>query len=212
MPEVVRLVDRNKRIREALERWARWRHFRYGGYGKTLTEKFIEGMPGTRCPTCAGRGKRGREQCPTCEGAGRVRLDPGATRVRVFECRRCERGEINGRTCHWCRGSGVRTVVDYRINPAHIRSTYLVPDDPVCQRIDRLVCEMKRRETLLGYWFVVNAEYVDGRGGTQADKAQRMLLTADCYESRLRRALEWIGYALHDRRPADVIPFPYKAA
>lgn len=201
----------NGSTREWMERWARWRHYRFGGFGKTLTEKFVEGMPGTRCPTCAGRGKRGREACPTCNGAGRVPLNPGATRVRTLKCNRCDRGERNGRTCHWCRGSGVRTLVDYRINPAHIQSTRQVTDDPVCQRIDRLVCEMKRRDALLGYWDVVWAEYCDAHSGrTQEMRASRLLLTTDCYESRLRRALQWISLAAVDRRPCDAIPFPYR--
>lgn len=202
----------NHRTREQMEQWARWRHYRWGGYGKTLTEKFIEGMPGTRCPACGGRGKRGHEVCATCGGAGQARLDQSTARPVITVCPLCKRGEINGRTCMRCRGSGVRAMVNLKINPAHIRSTYQTPDDPVSQRIDRLVCELRRRDELLGYWFVVWAEYCDTRGGTQASKAQRLLILPDCYESRLRRAVAWIGAAVQDKRSCEAIPFPYKAA
>jgi len=202
----------NTQTREQLERWARWRHFRHGGYGKTMTEKFLEGMPGTRCPACGGHGKRGRLDCEPCGGSGRVQLAAKAARPITLLCPHCQRGEVEGRTCIHCRGSGVRTIIENKVNPAHIRSTYLAPDDPVSQRIDRLVCELRRRDVLLGYYFVVWAEYCDSRGGTQAIKAQRLLLTPKCYESRLFRAVAWIGAALPDRRPCDVIPWPYKAA
>lgn len=202
----------NQQVREWMERWARWRHFRHGGYGKTLTEKFVEGMPGTRCPACAGSGKRGRLDCPTCEGAGKVRLEEGTHRMRITDCPHCERGEHAGRTCLHCRGSGKRVVIEHKVNPAHIRSTYLAPDDPLSQRIDRLVCELRRREELLGYYFVVWAEYCDSRGGTQAIKAQRIFITPDCYRKRLERAVDWVGLAVADKRPCDVLPFPYKAA
>lgn len=202
----------NRNTREWMEGWARWRHYRYGGFGKTMTEKFIEGMPGTRCPGCGGSGKNAKQVCETCFGKGSVNMDPGAHKVRVTPCTQCERGEINGRTCIVCRGSGYRTVVDIKVNPAHIRSTYQTPDDPISQRIDRLVCEMRQRKALLGYHFVVWAEYCDARGGTQAIKAQRLLLTPKCYESRLYRAVTWVGAAVKDRRPCTVIPFPYKAA
>ncbi len=202
----------NRDIREELEGWAHWRHYRNGGYGKTMTEKFIEGMPGTRCPACAGRGKRGHDTCATCHGAGQVHLAPASHEVSITVCPRCERGEINGRTCVACRGSGYRTTIEAKINPAHIRSTYQSPDYPIYERIDRLVCELRRRDQLLGYYFVIWAEYCDSRGGTQAIKAQRLLLKPDCYESRLRRAVGWIGLAVNDRRACDTIPFPYKAA
>lgn len=200
------------RIREQLERWARWRHYRYGGYGKTMTEKCLEGMPGTRCPSCGGTGKRAKQVCTTCYGDGRVLMLPSTQHIHTTPCTHCERGEVKGRTCVVCRGSGFRTTVENLINPANIRSTYQSPDDPVSQRIDRLVCELKQRDVLLGYYFVVWAEYCDARGGTQASKAQRLLLTPDCYESRLRRAVAWIGKAIPDRRSCEVIPFPYKAA
>lgn len=206
----------NRDIREGLEGWARWRDYHAGGYGKTMIEKLIEGMPGTRCPACQGSGRRRYGVCGTCHGAGQVRLAPEAHKVRITPCQHCEhspvRGEVDGRTCVACGGNGYRTLVEAKINPAHIRSTFRPPDYPLYERIDRLVCELRRRDVLLGYYFVVWAEYCDSRGGTQAIRAQRLLLTPDCYESRLRRAVGWIGSAVDDHRPCDSIPFPYKAA
>ena len=200
------------RTREKMERWARWRHYCYGGYGKTMTEKCLEGMPGTRCPSCGGTGKRAKQVCTTCYGDGHVLLLPSTHQIHTTPCTHCECGEVKGRTCVVCRGSGIRTTVETLVNPANIRSTYQSPDDPVSQRIDRLVCELRLRPVLLGYFFVVWMEYCDARGGTQASKAQRLLLTPDCYESRLRRAIAWIGKSVQDRRSCDAIPFPYKAA
>ena len=207
----------NRTTREWMERWARWRHYRHGGIGKTMTEKLLEGMPGTRCPSCGGGGKRGKQTCLACGGTGHARLMPEADKAWREPCTRCMRdgrstGEVAGRTCVNCGGKGYRLQVEHKVNPAFIRSTYQSPDDPLSQRIDRLVCELRQRDVLLGYWFVVNAEYCDARGGTQASKAQRLLLTPDCYESRLRRAVEWVGAAVPDQRPCSVIPFPYKAA
>jgi hypothetical protein len=199
-----------RKTRDLLERWARWRHYRWGGQGKTVLERFVEGMPGTMCPGCAGSGKRGANTCVTCNGAGRIRFAPMVHSVRVKACQHCTRGEVDGRTCTYCRGSGWRTIVKTEVNPANIHSTYQSPDDPTSQRIDRLVCELRRRDKLLGYFFVIWAEYGDSRGGTQESRAQRLLITLDCYESRLRRAIEWIGLALDDRRVCTDIPFPYK--
>lgn len=73
------------RIRDLMERWERWRHDKPRlGYGKSILQKCLEGMPGTNCPTCAGRGKtRVYPVCPTCSGIGRIKLDPSATQGKV---------------------------------------------------------------------------------------------------------------------------------
>src|SRR5687768_2832089 len=91
------------RIRDLMERWEEWRHGKTGlGYGKTFLEKCLEGMPGTNCPTCQGKGKTNSyPTCPTCSGIGRVKLDPSTTTGKV--------------------------------NPAFIRSTHRLPDDPVSE-------------------------------------------------------------------------------
>jgi hypothetical protein len=124
----------------------------------------------------------------------------------------CRKGEIAGRTCHRCKGRGVVVRYDHEVNPAFIGSTYVEPSDPVCERLDRLVCEIRQRDELLGYWFVIHAEFIDQRTGDQAMRAQRMGIIYGTYKSRLSRALEWLGLALQDRREAKMIPFPYKRA
>ena len=72
-------------VRSLMEKWERWRHERSKlGYGKTILEKCLEGMPGTNCPTCQGRGKTNSyPTCPTCSGNGTVKLDPSATKGKV---------------------------------------------------------------------------------------------------------------------------------
>jgi len=97
-----------------------------------------------------------------------------------------------------------------QVNPAFIRSTYIAPDDPVSERIDRLVCELRQRDELLGYYFVVYMEYCDGRGGTKAMKAERLGITCASFEKRLQRAIEWFGQSLADSRTPRQIPFPYR--
>lgn len=208
----------NRDIREQMERWARWRHDpNRHGYGRTVLQRMLEGMPGTNCPTCSGRGYTRRYPvCPGCSGAGRVRLDQKADRAVTRQCPECmrdgfSRGEIDGRTCHKCRGSGVAVYHAHKVNPAFISSTRVAVSDVICERIDRLVCELSRRGQTIIYWYVIGAEYMDSRGGTQEMKAQRCLLTVECYKKRLQRALEWIAEALPDERSCQVIPFPYKA-
>lgn len=204
----------NRDIRELMERWSRWRHYRHGGHGKTMTGKLLEGMPGTNCPSCAGRGKLAAYPvCPTCAGLGRVKLDARDKADRRIDCEPCQaRGETDGRTCLHCHGRGYRVESYVKVNPAFIPMTYHDPDDPVSQRIDRLVCELRQRDELLGYFFVIWAEYCDARGGTQAMKARRLGLSEDAFKKRLQRAVEWIGEALTDKRECKVIPFPYKCA
>lgn len=216
-------------IRELMEQWVRWRQYRHGGIGKTMLQRCMDGMPGTHCPTCGGGGRMpgrliGRPSvrlpCPTCGGSGRARLYINHHRVRRRRCPDCmvkgiSQGETNGRTCIRCRGSGWRVEEFDKSNPAFISSTYLEPDKPALQRIDRLVCELRRRSehgvrhTLLSYWLVIDAEYCDHRGGTQEIKANRMGISYESYKKRLQRALEWIAASLPDRRDCRVIPFPY---
>lgn len=201
-------------IREKMERWARYRHFRHGGIGKTTLQRMMDGMPGTICPTCGGRKTHpDYPTCPTCSGRGRVKLKPEAERQQRIACKHCQRkGEIDGRTCLHCRGQGYRWKVTVKVNPAYIGSTYREPEDAQSERIDRLVCELRRRHALLGYWLVIDAEYCDRRPGTQEMKALRLGIQADNYRKRLQRGLEWIDHALEDRRPVWELPFPMKTA
>lgn len=202
----------SENIRDYMERWARWR---LGGGrmapGKTILQRMLDGMPSTICPQCKGAGHTARFPiCPSCGGGGRVKLKPAPPSVRTVPCPgKCERGEIDGRTCHRCGGVGTVAMAELKVNPAFIPSTYIAPSDPLSEKIDRLVCELRQRDELLGHWFVVYAEYIDQRKGTQEMRAQRMRLGYDAYKKRLQRALDWIGDALPDPRPCKVIPYPY---
>jgi hypothetical protein len=158
--------------------------------------------------------------CDDCGGSGRVKLDSKDFRQRTKPCPMgCgptperpneKRGEVNGTTCFRCRGEGTVIIIDEKVNPAFIRSTFMEPCDPVSERIDRLVCELRQRPKTLGYYFVVWMEFCDARGGTQDHKAQRLHLTYSSFKKRLERALDWVGLAIDDRRPANLIPFPYR--
>ena len=207
----------NKHIREQLEQWARWRHYRHGtGYGKNLLQRCRDGMPGTNCPTCAGAGivpgslygiTALKVACQTCSGHGRGKLDANDHRIQKKKCPYCERGEVDGHTCFRCRGSGVLIRETDKANPATIPSTYREADNPVYQRIDRLVCELRQRDELLGYWFAIHMEYCDTRGGTQEIKATRLGITAGNYRKRLQRAIEWVDAGLMDRQDVRDLEF-----
>lgn len=177
-------------IRDQMERWARYRHFRHGGYGKTMLQRIMDGMPGTVCPTCAGRRiLPGYPACPTCSGTGRVKLKPESERQLRLRCKPCGgMGEVAGKTCLHCRGQGYRWKSTVKVNPAYIGSTYREPSDPVSERIDRLVCEMKRSENYLSHYFVIYAEYCDRRGGTDKVKSHRLGITVERYIELLSQA------------------------
>lgn len=100
-------------------------------------------------------------------------------------------------------------LVDQRVNPAFISSTWREPDDRISQRIDRLVAELKRCDDRLGYYFVIWSEFRDPRGGTQGIRAGRMHLSCEQYKKRLQRAMEWISYGLACMNvPAETLRFP----
>lgn len=215
-------------IRDLMEGWSRYRRNRSnGGYGKTILQRVLEGMPGTGCPTCAGKGRAagaliGRKgtfiPCPTCGGTGRVKLDATDHHVIPMRCPNCyvqrsgekkgrSMGEVNGRTCIHCRGTGQIVRETDKVNPAFITSTYCEPDHPTYQRIDRLVCELKQRDHLLSFYFVVDAEYCDRRGGTQAMKAERLGMSVARYVAMLDRALDMIQYGLSTENPVHEVEF-----
>ncbi|MCK7495164.1 MAG: hypothetical protein MZW92_31775 [Comamonadaceae bacterium] len=190
-------------IRDLMERWARYRHFRHGGYGKTMLQRIMDGMPGTICPTCAGRRiLPGYCGLPYVLRHRAVKLKPESERQLRLRCKPCGgQGEVVGKTCLHCRGQGYRWKSTVKVNPAYIGSTYREPSDPVSERIDRLVSELKRRNghALLGYYLVIYAEYCDSRPGTQEAKALRMGISAENYRKRLQRGLEWIEKCLDDQ-------------
>jgi hypothetical protein len=212
-------------IRDQMEGWARWRAsgFRQFGYGKTILQRVLEGMPGTGCPTCGTKGRVPGSlvgssapfvKCPTCSGHGRVPLDASDHKINSRPCPHCRvknrsSGEVHGRTCIPCRGSGTLVTETDKVNPAFITSTYREPDHPTYQRIDRLVCELRRRNELKSYWFVVDAEYCDRRGGTQAMKALRMGMPVSRYLLYLRQAHDIISYGLSVNGAVSEVAFQH---
>ncbi|HKQ30554.1 MAG TPA: hypothetical protein VJS66_04640 [Burkholderiales bacterium] len=165
--------------REVLERWRRWR--RSGRLGaevswptKTMTGKFMDGMPGINCPTCAGKGKapsaRFRVEhlmllCPTCEGAGKVSLD--------------------------------KTDPE-RANPASIRSTYRGHVDEVMVIVDGLVCGLRQNVKTEKHHCVLWAEYVSYKYETQEWKAAKLGLAHGYFRKLLHEAHVMIENGLRD--------------
>lgn len=208
--------------RQAFEGWARWR---VGGVTtafqqmSSLTGRLMDGMRSTTCPDCKGEGRipghrvgsqlAWIDPCPTCLGAKRVKGDLHAARsIKSQWCAVCwdekaERstGEVNGRTCAPCRGSGWRVRVQLEVNPAGIKGTryYGVNEDPdpASMCIDRLVATWSRTEG--AYWVamyrVVMAEYccIDPRSGrtcagTQEAKAAALNMRRQFFSRMLTDA------------------------
>lgn len=198
-------------VREAFERWARWREQAryYGGSGAASGGQYQDGR-GTRvCPTCKGKKRMpghlvGSKQeylpvpCPQCEGAGKVAGDLGVTRrTRVIDCDYCRdektgtsRGELpDGRTCHKCT-NGKRVKVDLLVHPATIKSTRhlgpFVDPDTVSVKINATVLDWLQHNST--YWLarVVIEEYC--RNGTQVTKAKRIGVSQGWFSKNLKEA------------------------
>ncbi len=156
-------------VRPVLEQWAWWR--RSGRLGaevswprKTITGKFLDGMPGTNCPTCHGKGQipmaRFRIKsvmlvCPTCKGEGKIQFD--------------------------------KTDPE-KANPACIRSTYRGHEDPTMIVVDRLVCELRQNPKTQKHHHVLWMEYVSHKHQTQEWKAVKMGLKHGYYRKLLHEA------------------------
>jgi hypothetical protein len=166
------IVDKRPRSRidiiEIMERWARYRHGREGGTGwpkQVMLGKLMDGMPGTGCPRCSGRGKvtidapgiaRMRVDCPVCDGAGRVRLDPSAVKVNpALIPQTGSRGQYN--------------------------------DDPLSQKVDWLICTVIEEDERI----VVMAEFTEN--GNRNRKIARIRITHAKFNDLLESALEKIA-------------------
>jgi hypothetical protein len=166
-------------VRQVLEKWAWWR--RSGRLGaevgwprKTITGKFLEGMPGTTCPTCHGKGQipaarfriaRVMLVCPTCKGEGRVLLD--------------------------------KTDPE-KINPAYIRSTYRGQEDQTMVVVDRLVCELRQSPKTEKHYYVLWSEYVSHKYETQEWKAGKLGIKHGYYRKLLHETHAMIERGLQD--------------
>ena len=192
-----------ERLTEAMERWARWRSVRAGnGLGWphiTITGKFMAGMPSTKCTLCDGRERipgwkvgaaRQWIECPRCDGKGRIKADPTSQCAPTKACRACRStGEINGKTCIRCRGSGRATNPDAGVvNPAFIRSTAPggYTDDPLSQRIDWIICTALTED----HRAIILVEYT--HSGTQQAKAPRCGVSQGYYSRMLSQAQKMI--------------------
>ena len=153
-------------ITELLETWARYRIGRIdGGTGMpsaVLLGRLLDGMPGTDCGRC--------KDAVTGASVGYIYVNaPGIARQKVV--------------CPVCDGRRrVKLDPDPRkTNPACIRGSghhQGIPDDPVSQRIDWLICTALTQDQRE----VVMAQYT--KPGTQEHKASRMGISQG-YLSRL---------------------------
>lgn len=178
-------------IVEVMEGWGQWLRTPGGielGYGGNVIARLISGMPSTRCPTCGGEGwaykelpdkSRKRVICWTCEGACRVNLKPAVSKTSRA-CQHCKNGEIDGRTCHHCRGSGriIGNSSAHKVNPAAIPSTRGPKDDSLYLRVDRVVCHLPHLHQVVAW-----QEYI--ANGRQEDKCRRVGVGRKAYLSTL---------------------------
>lgn len=151
---------------EALERWARYCAIREdGGTGwakRTLLGRMLDGMPGTTCPKCLGKGHvhiqpdtgpKVKLECPTCDGQGRVKLDTRETLVNPA-----------------------------LIMPTGSKARY--DDDPVAQRVDWIICAHMTEDSRI----ILRLQYL--RNGTQEQKARRLRISQGHYSKILGEAVE----------------------
>lgn len=201
-------------VRVAFERWARWRvsgaPLTVGSSNATLTGRLLDGLRSTLCPDCKGarriEGKRVGlnvewiDPCPRCCGEGRIKGDlrPNEDHttvactacVVIFDGKPKSTGEINGRTCHKCCGSGTRVIAQLEVNPAGIRGTRYhganEDVDPISALLDRTVAAWS--QTNLTFWLyrVVIVEYCEW--GTQEEKALDMRVSRRWYLKNLATA------------------------
>lgn len=225
------LSNRPIDVREYMERWIRWASRGCGVNYRmpSLTGKLMDGMRSTTCPDCKGEGripghKVGSllawiDPCPRCLGEKRIKGDlEGNRSVASGPCPYCRKkgedgkyrstGEINGRTCHKCKG-GKRTVISLEVNPAGIRATRYSganeDDDPISLSIDGLVAGWAQTDGTYWLHLVTVLEYT--KVGTQGQKARyageehgiKGGFSQSWYSKHLDRAHNLIADMLMDR-------------
>lgn len=117
------------------------------------------------------------------------------------DCPTCRRsGKAYGGDCPTCSGSGkIKADPDTgKINPAFLRSTRqgsFQPDNPTCEKIDRLVCELRRDDYSVAQYYVITQEFC--RFEYQKDRWKlRTNISPEYYEYLLNQALLFIGEGL----------------
>lgn len=204
-------------IEEIMKNWGKWVRSDRKDYKRALNvptpwigraQRFTRSV---NCPTCRGKGlvvvevnkKMQRVTCRRCAGACSIVLNP-LLASQKRKCTHCvtpsgsSSGEINGRTCIHCRGSGVvaRTTQSTLIVPAFIRAEGERADkDDISWRVDRVVCALPEIESA-----AVREEYC--WTGRKQDKRLRVsaahgiTLTEEQYDNLLGRALTTISEAI----------------
>lgn len=205
--------------RQRVENWSRWREYRYGGYGKSIFDRLLDGMPSTKCPACRGHKRRQGGPCPTCNGAGTIKLDQHQREgYQVVKCHNeaCLKSDPvtqemrHDENCFFCRGTGIKVIPVLNVNPAGIRSTYRDSGNPECERIDRLMCEMAQRQRLELYFRVMWTEWCEKSPGiTQERRSARLGLNQKLYSQKLQQIMLWVELGLSQaKEPPSALRFP----
>lgn len=184
-----------------MERWARWRDNGcrspvVSGEARipSIIGKIMDGMKSTKCPACNGEGRMPGHKigsdlpwidpCPQCNGWGKVRGYIKTPSKRTIKCPDCmddqgySKGEIDGRTCIRCSGSGRRVIDYFKVNPASIPVTRRHGSneqiDPISMMIDRTVASWRAHEHTMLFHIVAIIEYsVPGGQTSKAELARR---------------------------------------
>ncbi|HEX9813296.1 MAG TPA: hypothetical protein VGA88_14570 [Burkholderiales bacterium] len=195
---------------DALERWARWRvdgtsgtSGQYvGGGGDTLAR--LQEIKRCRiCPQCQGLQRIGLRRCPTCHGVGTVAVGSALKEYhREVDCKMCRVivdgewrsiGEINGKTCWRCGGSGKRIEAARYVHPALIPGTRVYgrqESDPVSSLINYQVFQWLEADATFWMHHVLIAAYTPDPQGrrTNEAKASVMGLSPAFFSRTLKRA------------------------
>lgn len=168
----IKLVTTNLQTRHLIEQWAQWRRGGRTWLGYPRTTQLGHVLDGM--PTTI---------CPTCRS----------------------KGKAYGGDCPTCSGSGkIKADPDVgKVNPAFLKSTRSAqhqPDNPICERIDRLVCQMKRLE-FEGKMFPPRAYYAFMQEFCRQDYRriqwmQRQNISQDEHDYLVESALDFVGAGL----------------
>ena len=194
-------VHLKPRTLEAMERWVRWRHDAayygtsgrpVGASGNLLGRLQAGGKRRATCPQCKGDkripmpGTSRTRACPKCEAVGVVFEDLEVSeRIRTVPCAVCYdadakrgMGEVNGRTCHKCGGSGEVIDAERYVHPVLIPGTRIYgrhAPDRISALINRTVFRWGEHDATLWWHHVVIAEYEPEPSEARLTQEQRAL-------------------------------------
>lgn len=205
----------------AMDRWVLYRSAGSSGgvVGGSGLTGVLGGLQGGKrvqtCRRCEGKkfiipqGYKTKRRCPNCDGDGEfledlapknsMRIRPCEFCTAIVNGKRQPTGEINGRTCHKCRGSKLRTIIKRTIHPAMIRSTrgYFMPEfgsvvsreDKISGRINREVFSWLEVDAKVWWHYVTMAAYDLEDRRTQEQKAAQMGISPQFFSKTLKLAL-----------------------